>query len=201
MSVRAGSGRAGSGGELLGVQAVVVHPAFSANLPGNALVNDLAVLKLAAPTSAPPVALASDAEDAALSAPGAPLISAGFGRRNPSALGRPRQGVLRAVRLRSRKACAHYPAFSAVTMLCASGSRFAAPIPGRGLKPVARSGCFGDSGGPLIAATPAGPRLLGVLSYGPVYPDRFETVACGLKGFPDVYTRVASGRAFIEANS
>ena len=51
---------------------------------------------------------------------------------------------------------------------------------------------------PASRTRPTGPRLLGVTSYGGIYPNSFAFVACGLKGFPDVYTRVAAYLAFIQ---
>jgi trypsin len=200
VSVRVGSRRAGSGGRLLGVAEVVMNPGFSANLPGNAFLGDLAVLKLSSPAGVPAIAMAGLGEDLSLTAPGAVFNMAGFGWRTPGAKGPVRQGILRASRLRSRKTCTRNPSFSAASMICAAGDRFTADIGGRGEKPLVRSGCFGDSGGPLVAATSAGPRLVGVLSYGPEYPPRFDPVSCGLKGFPDVYMRVASSRTFIDAS-
>jgi secreted trypsin-like serine protease len=48
--------------------------------------------------------------------------------------------------------------------------------------------CVGDSGGPVVANTPAAPRLVGVISAGP-FP-------CGL-GAPSIYARVSSRLGFI----
>ena len=48
--------------------------------------------------------------------------------------------------------------------------------------------CTGDSGGAVVANTPGGPRLVGVVSAGP-FP-------CGLGG-PSLYARVASRLGFI----
>jgi secreted trypsin-like serine protease len=48
--------------------------------------------------------------------------------------------------------------------------------------------CVGDSGGPVVANTPAAPRLVGVISAGP-FP-------CGL-GAPSIYARISSRLGFI----
>lgn len=64
--------------------------------------------------------------------------------------------------------------FHAAAMLCTQD-------PGHG-KPFA-SGCNGDSGGPLLRATPYGPRIVGIDSWG---------IACGaLEGDPEVFVRIA----------
>jgi secreted trypsin-like serine protease len=48
--------------------------------------------------------------------------------------------------------------------------------------------CQGDSGGPLIYHTRRGPRLVGIVSFGP---------GCGLHDTPGVYTDVAYYRGWI----
>jgi hypothetical protein len=75
--------------------------------------------------------------------------------------------------------------FQQGTMICALGKlirRFHSRLPFHS------TSCSGDSGGPVIADTPAGARLVGLVSAGP-FP-------CGLGG-PSVYARVASRLGFI----
>lgn len=198
MKVRANSVSSFGGGELIPVAAAVAHPGFKIDFR-TGIINDIAVLRLASPTTAPPIALPTPLEDAALSAFGAPMTVAGFGRSNPNALARPRLGRLRSAPVLTRGGCSGpaYKGFSTSVMVCASGRPFAQAVSGRSKRDVQRATCFGDSGGPLLADTPTGPRLLGVTSYGGIYPRRFEFVACGLKGFPDVYTRVSAYLPFI----
>lgn len=198
MKVRASSVSSFAGGELIGVVAAVAHPGFKIDFRSG-IVNDIAVVKLASPTTAPPIALPTPLEDAALSPLGAPMTVAGFGRSNPNALARPRLGRLRSAPVLTRSGCSGpgYKGFSTSAMVCASGRSFVQAVSGRARRDVQRATCFGDSGGPLLADTPTGPRLLGVTSYGGIYPRRFEFVACGLKGFPDVYTRVSAYLHFI----
>ncbi len=50
--------------------------------------------------------------------------------------------------------------------------------------------CLGDSGGPLLSFDSDEPRLLGLVSWG---------VGCAQKGFPGVYTRIASHQQWIES--
>ncbi len=198
MFVRANTTSSFAGGEVLGVTAAVPHPGFKFGFAG--ITNDIAVLKLATPTTAVPIALPTAAEDAALSPAGATMAVAGFGRSNANLSKPARVGTLRTTSVFTRTACrgASYRSFSTATMVCASGPAFVVAQAGKKRRAVERATCFGDSGGPLLANTPTGPRLLGVTSYGGIYPSRFAFVACGLKGFPDVYTRVASYLDFIQ---
>ena len=53
-----------------------------------------------------------------------------------------------------------------------------------------------------IARTPEGPRLIGITeaSSAPTKRNPFFFVACGLKGFPSLHTRVFNFTGFIQAN-
>ena len=128
------------------------------------------------------------------------MAIAGFGRSNPNLTKPARVGTLSTAPVYTRTACRgpSYRSFSAATMVCASGPAFVVAQSGKKKRAVQRATCFGDSGGPLLADTPTGPRLLGITSYGGIYPNRFAFVACGLKGFPDVYTRVSAHLGFIQ---
>lgn len=50
------------------------------------------------------------------------------------------------------------------------------------------SACFGDSGGPLLADGGQGPRIVGVVSWGP---------SCGEERDPEIYANVVRGRNFV----
>jgi secreted trypsin-like serine protease len=174
-------------GEVIGVSAAAVHPDYTSS--GR---HDLAVLTLSRPTSVAPMQLASAAEDAAATAPGARLRVAGWGARNP--FGRHRAKVLQktveTARVPERCARAYRPFFVAQSMICTLGRN----IP---RTPFHRAACVGDSGGPLVADLPAGPRLVGVVSFGGgfgIFP------LCGFRKLPSVYARVADGLDFIRAN-
>jgi trypsin len=185
----------GGGGEVLGVSAVAIHPGFDGAF------NDLAVLTLSYPTTAPPIALANAADDAAFIRPGAALAVAGFGSRNPLAFGKPKLGFLTTAKVsptRSRRCLILY---EPTTELCDAGGRAGVAFSGRKRRAVRRGICFGDSGGPLVAATPAGLRLIGVAEGGlaPSKRAAFGFVLCGLNGFPAIHTRVAPNLAFINA--
>jgi secreted trypsin-like serine protease len=53
--------------------------------------------------------------------------------------------------------------------------------------------CPGDSGGPFLKQTPAGPVQIGITSWGP----EVKAAKCGAKPLPDVYMRVSSFLDFI----
>lgn len=192
--VRANSTSAFGGGQLIGVATAAVEPGF------RGFFADLAVLTLNTPTTAPAVALATDAESASYTQPGAPLAVAGFGLRDPILGGKPKFGTLMTANVSARR-CA-VPSW----VICDFGKR--AGIAGRRFhgrivrRPVRRSICHGDSGGPLIARTPAGPRLVGIAEATSSPPKRnpFYFVLCGLKGFPSIHTRASSFLDFINAN-
>lgn len=174
-------------GELIGVSAASIHPDFATS--GR---HDLAVLTLSRPTTVAPVELASVAEDAASTAPGARLRVAGWGARTP--FGRRRAKVLQktieTARVPDRCARAYRPFFAAQSMICTLGRN----IP---RTPFHKSACVGDSGGPLVADLPAGPRLVGVVSFGGGFG---PFPLCGFRKLPSVYARVSDGLDFIRAN-
>jgi trypsin len=197
MVVRANSTSAFTGGEVLGVASAAIAPGWT-----HGFESDLAVLTLKNPTSAPPIQLASAADDASYGHPGAPLSVAGFGNRNPLLVGKQKVGLLTATDVTGRF-CPLPP-----WAICDSGRR--AGYAFRRLKngkvrhrAVMRTVCLGDSGGPLVANTPQGPRLIGVAeaSSGPSSKrNPFFYVICGLKGYPSLHTRVFTYLGFIQAN-
>jgi secreted trypsin-like serine protease len=196
MVVRTNSTSAFTGGEALPVASVAFAPGYA-----HGFENDLAILALKTPTTAPPIPIASAAEDAAYTQPGAPLAVAGFGNRNPLAVGKQQIGLLTATNV-SDKFCPLPP-----WAICDSGTRAGTAF--RKLRrrvkrrPVLKSVCSGDSGGPLVALTPAGPHLIGTAEASTAPPSKrnpFFYVFCGLKGYPSVHTRANSFLSFIAAN-
>ena len=197
--VRTNSTLAFSGGEASAVTAATFAPGYARGIE-----NDLAILTLKTPTSAPAIQPATAAEDAAYGQPGAGLAVAGFGNRNPIA--RKQQiGLLTAADV-SPKLCA-IPQF----LICDAGTRAGTAfvkLKKKGKREVKRRRvlraiCSGDSGGPLVAFTPAGPRLIGITeaSTAPVSKrNPFYFVFCGLKGYPSLHTRAFMFRDFIEGN-
>lgn len=189
-----------SAGQVLGVVSAVAYPGY-----GISGAYDFGVLTLAQATTAPPVTLATAEETAAALAPGTPLRVAGWGDRTPvertpgkrkpvlvlQAVTQFPAGDAACFKEYGRKGLS---AFRPDSMICVIGQvfrRFRSPetrkrVMGR------TSGCRGDSGGPLIADTPAGPRQIGTVSFGPLY--------CGFRAKPSVYGRVSSALGFINAS-
>jgi secreted trypsin-like serine protease len=196
MTVRANSNAAFAGGEVRAVSAAAINPGWSRGFFG-----DLAVLTLSSPTSAPAIQLASTTEDSALTKPGAAVSVAGFGARNPAPRRKPKIGLLTAATVFVHGFCP-----LPTSLVCDAGGRSGLvavrKIKGKKRKrPIQRTVCSGDSGGPMVAASPAGPRLVGVAEATAAPPKRsaFGFVWCGLKGFPAIHTRVASWLSFIQS--
>jgi secreted trypsin-like serine protease len=197
MAVRAGSTSAFTGGVLHAVGSAAINPAWTRGFIG-----DLAVLTLQTPTSAPPVQIASTAEDSTLIRPGAAMSVAGFGARNPAIRRKMKVGLLTGAQVFVRGFCP-LPA----SLVCDAGGRSGlvalTKIKRKKRKrSIQRTVCAGDSGGPMVAATAAGPRLVGVAeaTSAPPKRSRFGFVYCGLKGFPAIHTRTASWLSFIQGN-
>jgi secreted trypsin-like serine protease len=200
MQVRTNSTLAFSGGQASSVTAATFAPGYA-----HGIENDLAILTLKTPTSAPAIPAATAAEDAVYGAPGAGLAVAGFGNRDPIAGRKQQIGLLTEADV-SAKLCA-IPQF----LVCDSGTRAGTAfvkLKTKGKKRLKRrrvlkTVCAGDSGGPMVAFTPAGPRLIGIAeaSTAPVSKrNPFFFVFCGLKGFPSLHTRAYAFRDFIENN-
>lgn len=166
-------------GERRAVAQVLVHPAYDAD----ASTSDVALLRLATPTSVAPIALATAADDA-LEADGTPVKVTGWGDQTPLAGG----GLLTTNRLREvdlaivgDDECGDANGgFDPATGVCAAA--------------FLKDSCQGDSGGPLFA-TSGGRRIqVGVVSYG---------LGCGVPTFPGVYAEVNETgiRDFIRAHA
>ncbi len=193
------------GGETLGVQAVASAPGWTnrgLGLTGGGFANDLAVLTLSAPTTAPPIRLASPAEDAAYTSINSGLEVAGYGVRNPFTRGKPKFGVLTTSPSFVRSnGCGRV--YVPTTMICDTGPRSKwVAISGRKRRSVQSVPCSGDSGGPMVTRTPAGPVLVGIMEAGASQPrsGRFYGVLCGLRGYNTIHTRVAAYLSFIQSN-
>lgn len=144
------------GGNVLGVVETHVFPHFD---PGPAH-GDAALLVLAGPTPAPPIPLAAST-DSALYEGGAAVLLAGWGVTKPRAISAPTNlhwtsNVVLDPKTCKRRSRSYYPPFSSAAQMCT-------------IDPPDRTngGCFGDSGGPVIARRADGsPVELGIVSTG-----------------------------------
>ena len=168
-------------GQTSSVSSATVHPDYV-----NSGQHDLAVLNLAQATTATPVTPATASDNGALK-PGKRVLVAGWGSQKPAG-GRLssvlKQTIMKVHRARDCLFVFGPDMFVPQTMFCANGTK----LIGKKRNKQHTSACRGDSGGPLIASTPAGVRQVGVVSFGPR--------KCG-KIFPAVYARVAAGADFI----
>jgi trypsin len=151
-----------SGGQRIKVSKVYVNPQYADSA------HDSALLQLASPTSATPIAL-SGAGDDDLETPGATVTVAGWGDTLPT-MGLFATNQLQYVDLTvvSDEECGQTNVgFDGPTGVCAAD--------------LLEDSCQGDSGGPLFA-TKAGRKVqVGIVSYG---------TSCALPAFPGVYSEV-----------
>jgi trypsin len=174
IKVRAGSLNRSSGGTLVQVSSIKIHPSFSSST----LDSDVAILKLA--TAIPASSTIGYATLAAAgSDPAADSVAtvAGWGTTSqggsiPAALRKVDVPVV------SRATCRSQYSTGEITtnMWCA------------GVSAGGKDSCQGDSGGPIVDASKT---LIGTVSWGE---------GCALAGKSGVYARVGSLRSFITSN-
>lgn len=177
--------RAQSGGQIIGVSSGRVHPDFA-----QTGLHDVAVLNLAQPTGVSPIPLATSAQSAAATLPGASLRVAGFGATTPfgTHLSRFLKQTFEIVRTDRRCLKAYTrDLYAPASMICALGAKRKNP----GRFKIHTSACSGDSGGPVVADTPTGAVEVGTVSFG--------GALCGLPAAPTVYSKVASSLDFINS--
>ena len=151
------------GGQRIGVTHISVDPGWQTR-PGH----DMAVLRLAQPTTVAPLALAG-AGDVALNRPGARVAVAGWGAvaQNPERYTDQLRMTTLTV-LPDRRCTQALDGYVRFTMLCASSRR--------------TDSCDGDSGGPLVSFSSGHPVMIGLVSWG--------LTRCADGYAPGVYTRV-----------
>jgi secreted trypsin-like serine protease len=162
----------GGDGQRLAVTAISVDPDYDPEATGH----DAAVVHLASPTAAPPIAYAG-ADQAGLAAPGAQLLLTGWGLVANAEDATPDNLQQASIGVQGNRKCraSYGPAFNGSEMICSLGG-----LP---------DACRGDSGGPLVSLDGASPTLVGIVSFG--------GERCGNAHFPGVYTRVSFESAFI----
>lgn len=183
MSVVTGTTNIQRGGQRIGVAGAVKHPGW------NGKAYDIAMLRLASPTNAPPIAIADPALDAALMFRGQTVGIAGFGNRVPWLDRKEKVGRLRAARVRLGKRCFGDPFFVPRLEICTNNTK-------RRGKRVARGPCPGDSGGPMVLRLGDGPRVFGVSSEGADEPP----YVCGDPKGLGIYSRVSAAADFVRAH-
>lgn len=160
-----------SGGQVLGVSAVYVHPNYDPNL----IANDIALIKLSsAPSSPVTITTATTSDDPPT---GAALEAAGWGATAADGSTYPNDLYEAGLSTVSNFNCSLNWGNGAIfaSNICASASP--------------SDTCFGDSGGPLVYNTVGGPRLVGIVSWG--------SDPCAQAALPGVYTRVSSFASFV----
>lgn len=175
LTVRVGSNNNTSGGTVIPVTEVKVHPQYANGY------FDAALLKLGAavPANITPITLATLANDN-LEASGTPVTVAGWGDFNPVTMGLLAPTTLMEAQLAvvSDADCGEGAAGSdaALTTVCAQA--------------LLKDSCQGDSGGPLFWKSGTQRIQIGVVSHG---------LLCAIPGFPGAYSEVnnPSIRSFI----
>lgn len=186
MAVITGRGRLSdaSTGEVTGVAAAVPHPDYK-----KTQIHDTGVITLVAPVSARPIGLPDAVDAATLGFPGQLMRVAGWGAKNPFGFDLAKVLMQTQEQIRSDARCrrAYRRLYSAQAMICALGrklKKFGRPF-------IHTTACSGDSGGPLLADTPNGVRVIGTVSFGGAF--------CGLASAPTVYSRVSDSLGFIQS--
>lgn len=160
---------------------------FAHRAPQNAIaLNDVGLILLARPvTGITPVRVAGPG-DAAAERVGESASIFGYGLGGPSFFSQPKTLKTGAMTVISPAACKRaYPHAIIPSEIC--GQDLSARRP-----PLVQA-CPGDSGGPFIRQTPAGPLQIGVTSWGPEVKD----AKCGRKHLPGVYMRTSAFASFI----
>ncbi|WP_162184847.1 S1 family peptidase [Allokutzneria albata] len=180
MTVRVGSNRNDTGGELVGVKRVVVHPDYSP--PGPREGGDIALVELTKPVSVQPVAL-----PASTPAVGTPARAIGWGRTcakdtEVKCVNPPRELKQLDMTVDERKQCTR--SASDPRELCLRSNEKGGAI------------CFADSGSPQIAKIDGRWTLLGPLS-------RSGTTkgSTDCEGAHGIYADVSAHRAWVAAHT
>jgi len=176
LSVRAGSLNRSSGGTLVKVSSIKIHPSFSSGT----LDSDVAIWKLA--TSIPAggnVAYATLAAAGSDPASGTLTTVAGWGTTSSGGASLPAELRKVEVPIVARTTCRSNYSVSEITdtMICAA------------VAAGGKDSCQGDSGGPLVNSSTK--TLVGIVSWGE---------GCAARGKPGVYSSVGALRTWINSN-
>ena len=173
-----------STGLVTGVAAAVPHPDYKPTQ-----IHDTGVITLVSPVPAQPIGLPTPTDVATVGLPGQFMRVAGWGAVNPFGFNLARQLKQTQEQIRSDARCrrAYRKLFEAQAMICSLGRK----LTKYGKPWIHSTACSGDSGGPLIADTSTGVKVIGTVSYGGAF--------CGLASAPTVYSRVSDSLDFIQS--
>ena len=174
LTVRVGSNNNTSGGSVIGVDAVRVHPSFDGTYHDAALLH----LVSSVPATIQKITLATTANDN-LEAEGTPVVVAGWGDFNPVTMGLLAGPTLNETTLsvvNDTNCYGDTDSLGARTTVCAEA--------------LLKDSCQGDSGGPLFWKSGTQRIQIGIVSHG---------FLCAIPAFPGSYSEVnnASIRSFI----
>ncbi|KAK5994004.1 Trypsin [Cladobotryum mycophilum] len=177
VKVRAGTNTWNSGGTLVSVSSLVLHPGYKEDSQG-VPDNDVGVWHLSSsiPTSST-VAYAKLTASGSDPAAGSTVTTAGWGTTSENSQSIPARLNKVSVPVIARATCnTDYSGEITTNMFCA------------GLTQGGKDSCSGDSGGPIVDASGT---VVGVVSWGQ---------GCAEAGFPGVYTRLGNYISFINSN-
>lgn len=176
LRIRLNSLRRDTGGELRQVRSIHRHP----HHPGADRENDVALLRLAAPTTAPAVQVATPTQTA-LDAPGTPATTIGWGSTIEGGQPPTNARFVGISILHDEVCSAAYPAGSQLVFRTASQLCAGHPAGGR-------DACQGDSGGPLVVNHEGRWVQTGVVSWGR---------GCARRTDPGVYHQITGSSDWI----
>jgi secreted trypsin-like serine protease len=171
-------------GERIGATSITIHENYMSPETSS---NDIAIVKLARPSTYPPIPIADPATQKALWAPGKEATVIGYGGPSyqaPSVMGDLQEARIPMVADSECNRAYNGPTgllgfvgtFESTTMVCAGNLQGT------------EDSCQGDSGGPLVVENPAGGLVqVGVVSWG---------FACGLPNYYGVYARIGDSALY-----
>lgn len=174
LRVETGILRLSERGETLRVDEIIVHPSYNSRTSDN----DIALLRLSSPTSAPPVTLVDTVAEDLYATPGTASVVSGWGTLSSNGSS-PDTLQYVEVPLLSNAECEGAYGRGQITdnMVCAG-------FLGQG----GADSCQGDSGGPLVVSENGRLVQNGVVSFG---------IGCATARYPGVYTRISQYEGWI----